>query len=97
MVPIETTSLAKEVPETAVGDGGGIMVIKKGRLETGYSVSELGTPWPGRYFVLQNLRNGLAYNVFIGPINVCDCIGFLKNGYCKHVDVLSAICNPKKG
>ncbi len=49
----------------------------------------------GRAFQIEKLdpKKPESYSVFVGcdsngPANYCDCIGFSKGGYCKHIDAL---------
>lgn len=49
----------------------------------------------GRAFQIEKLdpKKPESYSVFVacdsnGPANYCDCIGFSKGGYCKHIDTL---------
>jgi hypothetical protein len=94
MITIPTTSTAKCVPSTKIGVDGDLLVIEKDGTEH-YRVTELATRWNGRAFQLVKLSTGEVHHTFIATTRTqdhCDCRGFERYSYCRHTDVLRAVC-----
>lgn len=62
-----------------------------------YAVRELATDWAGRGFSLAKEGGEESYEVFVsddGPhLDVCDCRGSTRFGYCVHRDSLRHLCD----
>jgi len=90
-IVIVTTTEAVKKPETSIEYDGPVLVIRKGRVVELYTFVEFPAGLEGRAFRLVKDRTVEEYNVFVGrngQDHICDCIGQLQHGRCKHVDAM---------
>ncbi|MSU78168.1 MAG: hypothetical protein EXS16_08735 [Gemmataceae bacterium] len=73
--------------------GVGVFAITKDARTQYYVYCEIRCDIGGRGFAVHRLGLAELYYVRIGsPIeSSCECLGFLRHGYCKHVQGLSAL------
>lgn len=66
---------------------------ERGRLEK-YRCTEIGSDIPGRAFRLEKIDETVYHvNVHEDAAHChCDCLGFSRGGYCKHVAALGHLC-----
>jgi hypothetical protein len=74
-------------------DGVGLMAIAAGRSTNYYVFREVPCEIGGRAFALHRLGLGNLYHVRIGEPAACscECLGFLRQGKCKHILGLLAL------
>jgi hypothetical protein len=74
-------------------DGVGIFEVTLGKETTTYVVKEVPCSIGGRGFAVHRLGLSGLYHVRIGEPDECscECKGFLRHGYCKHVLGLLAL------
>jgi hypothetical protein len=78
---------------SATADGVGVFAITEKNLLTFYTFHEIACEIGGRGFAVHRLGIGNLYHVRIGkPAECsCECLGFLRHGYCKHILGLLAL------
>ena len=71
----------------------GVLQVREGRESTFYTFVEIPCEIGGRGFALHRLGVGTLYHVRVGAAEdcSCECLGFLRWGYCKHVLGLLAL------
>ena len=74
-------------------DGVGVCCLTLGRECTYYTFVEIPCEIGGRGFAVHKLGMGTLYHVRIGTADECscECMGFLRHGYCRHVLGLQAL------
>ena len=74
-------------------DGVGVCCLTMGRERTYYTFVEIPCEIGGRGFAVHKLGMGTLYHVRIGSAeeDSCECLGFLRHGYCRHVLGLQAL------
>ena len=74
-------------------DGVGILCVTIGDEVSIYALRELECQIGGRGFAVSRLGLGTLYHVRIDTLDesTCECMGFLRHGYCKHVLGLYAL------
>lgn len=74
-------------------DGVAVCCVTVGKESTYYTVREIPCEIGGRGFAMHKLGLGTLYHVRVGPPEdcSCECLGFLRHGYCKHVLGLLAL------
>jgi hypothetical protein len=79
-------------------DGVGVFRISVGETITLYAVHEIRCEIGGRGFAVHRLGLGELYHVRIDSLeeSTCECLGFLRHGYCKHVLGLYALVQAGK-
>lgn len=75
------------------GDGVGVFSVTVGETSTIYVLREIACEIGGRGFSVARLGLGTQYHVRIDTLDesTCECMGFLRHGYCKHVLGLYAL------
>lgn len=93
----KTTRTVRLVREASV-EGVAVMCVTDGRHSTYYTVRELPCEIGGRGFAVHKMGLGTLYHVRAGePADCsCECLGFLRHGYCKHVLGLLALSGAGK-
>lgn len=88
-VPHRTVTLLR----SPAVDGTAVIRVVVGVQATSYAVREIACEIGGRGFALHRLGLGPLYHVRIGtPTNsTCECLGYLRHGYCRHVLGLQAL------
>jgi len=68
-------------------DGVGVFRVRAGRTVTHYAFHEIRCDIGGRGFGVHRLGLGTLYHVRVGrPEDCsCECLGFLRHGYCRHI------------
>ncbi len=81
-----------------LGDGVGVFRVTVGQTTTLYAVREVPCEIGGRGFAVNRLGLGELYHVRIDSLeeSTCECLGFLRHGYCKHVLGLYALVQAAK-
>jgi hypothetical protein len=71
----------------------GIFCVTVGETATIYTLVEIPCEIGGRGFSISRLGLGSQYHVRIDTLDesTCECMGFLRHGYCKHVLGLVAL------
>jgi hypothetical protein len=80
-------------------DGVGVLCVTVGGESTLYVLREISCEIGGRGFAVSRLGLGAQYHVRIDPAldeSTCECMGFLRHGYCKHVLGLYALVRAGK-
>jgi hypothetical protein len=79
-------------------DGLGVCCIRVRRKPVWYAFREVPCEIGGRGFAVHKLGLGTLYHVRVGePVNCsCECLGFLRWGYCRHVLGLLALIEAGK-
>lgn len=93
-----------EAPAEWLNGGEGHLVITEKGIETRYYFRALATQLPGRAF---HIRKVYSFNTRLGKGEVhteeydcrvhtpadsnCECLGFLRWGHCRHVEVFAAL------
>ena len=77
----------------ATVDGIGVFRVTLGETTTLYAVHEVPCEIGGRGFAVHRLGLGELYHVRIDTLtdSTCECMGFLRHGYCRHVLGLYAL------
>jgi hypothetical protein len=77
----------------AAADGVGVFRVTVGEDATYYTVREVPCEIGGRGFAVHKLGLGSLYHVRVGqPADCsCECLGYLRHGYCKHLLGLMAL------
>lgn len=90
--PRATTRTVRLIRDLEV-DGIGVLRVTVGGDATYYTVRELPCEIGGRGFAVHKLGLGPLYHVRVGESAdcSCECLGFLRHGYCKHLLGLSAL------
>ena len=71
-------------------DGIGVFCVRDPKTTSFYTFHEIPCAIGGRGFAVHRLGIGNLYHVRIGrPSDCeCECLGFLRHGYCKHIQGL---------
>jgi hypothetical protein len=79
-------------------DGVGIFCVSVGETTTIYTLREIECQIGGRGFAVARLGLGEQYHVRIETLegSSCECMGFLRHGYCRHVLGLYALVQAGK-
>jgi hypothetical protein len=79
-------------------DGVGVFRVCVGEKASLYAVHEIPCEIGGRGFAVHRLGLGDLYHVRIDTLeeSTCECLGFLRHGYCKHVGGLYALVQAGK-
>jgi hypothetical protein len=79
-------------------DGVGVFCVNVGESTTLYVLREIPCQIGGRGFAVARLGLGTQYHVRIDTLeeSTCECMGFLRHGYCKHVLGLYALVQAGK-
>jgi hypothetical protein len=79
-------------------DGVGVFCVNVGESMTIYVLREIPCQIGGRGFEVARLGLGTQYHVRIDSLeeSTCECMGFLRHGYCKHVLGLYALVQAGK-
>ena len=74
-------------------EGVGVISVSTGKEPVYYTVVEIPCEIGGRGFAMHKLGMGPLYHVRVGgPEDCsCECMGYLRHGYCKHVMGLLAL------
>lgn len=74
-------------------DGVGVFFIQAGRSAVFYTFYEIPCMIGGRGFAVHRMGLGTLYHVRVGrPEDCsCECMGFLRYGYCRHILGLLAL------
>lgn len=80
------------------GDGVGVVCLTVPREQAFYTFVEIPCEIGGRGFAMHRTGLGTLYHVRVGEAEDCDCDcrGFLRWGYCKHVLGLLALIQAGK-
>jgi hypothetical protein len=80
------------------GDGVVVVCLQTGKEATYYTVVELLCEIGGRGFAMHKLGIGPLYHLRVGETEdcSCECMGFLRHGYCKHMLGLLALVQAGK-
>jgi hypothetical protein len=78
--------------------GVGVVCLRAGKEATYYTVREIPCEIGGRGFAMHKLGMGPLYHVRVGGREdcSCECPGFLRHGYCKHLLGLLALVEAGK-
>jgi hypothetical protein len=92
--PARTVRLVRD----STADGVAVMCVTVGGEATYYAVRELPCEIGGRGFAVHKMGLGPLYHVRAGgPEDCsCECMGFLRHGYCKHLLGLLALTRAGK-
>ncbi len=76
-------------------DGVGVFSVRVRDHTTFYTLHEIRCDIGGRGFEVHRLGLGELYHVRVGVASECscECLGFLRHGYCRHVLGLLALVN----
>lgn len=76
----------------------GVMAVTIDKDTTYYAVREIACEIGGRGFAMHKLGMGPLYHVRVGEAEdcSCECMGYLRHGYCKHVLGLLALVEAGK-
>ena len=79
-------------------DGVGAFFIQDRRSAVHYVMVEIPCEIGGRGFVVHRMGLGNVYHVRVGDPEdcSCECLGFLRHGYCRHVLGLLALIRHEK-
>lgn len=79
-------------------DGVAVACISLGKETTFYTLREIPCEIGGRGFAMHRTGLGTLYHVRIGTPRECscECLGFLRYGYCRHVLGLQALVQAGK-
>jgi hypothetical protein len=74
-------------------DGVGVFCVSVGEQSTFYTLHEIECEIGGRGFAVHKLGLGTLYHVRVGREEECscECLGYLRHGYCRHVLGLLAL------
>jgi hypothetical protein len=74
-------------------DGVGVLSVRVGRATSFYTLHEIPCEIGGRGFAVHKLGLGELYHVRVGEPDdcSCECLGFLRQGRCRHVLGLLAL------
>src|SRR4051794_24276271 len=74
-------------------DGTGVICVTANEQSTYYTVREVACDIGGRGFAVHKIGMGTLYHIRVGePADCsCECLGFLRHGYCRHVLGLLAL------
>jgi hypothetical protein len=91
-----TRTICLVLPPSA--DGAGVFRVTVGKTTTLYTVHEIPCEIGGRGFAVHRLGLGELYHVRIDTLeeSTCECLGFLRHGYCRHVLGLYALVQAGK-
>ncbi len=80
------------------GDGIGVFCVRDSKTTVYYTFCEIPCAIGGRGFAVHRLGIGNLYHVRIGEPRhcACECLGFLRHGYCKHILGLLALAQHGK-
>ena len=92
--PTRTIRLVRPPDETGVG----VFCVTLGKEATFYTLHEIPCEIGGRGFAVHKTGLGTLYHVRIGEPEdcSCECMGFLRHGYCRHVLGLQALAQAGK-
>ncbi len=79
-------------------DGVGVFRINMGETISLYVMHEVPCDIGGRGFAVHRLGLGEVYHVRVASLedSTCECLGFLRHGYCRHVLGLYALVQAGK-
>ena len=79
-------------------DGTAVICVTVGKQATCYAVREIPCEIGGRGFAVHKFGMGTLYHVRVGEPDdtSCECLGFLRHGYCKHIQGLHALVQAGK-
>jgi hypothetical protein len=79
-------------------DGVAVFCVTSGKEAAFYTMHEIPCEIGGRGFALHRTGLGTLYHVRVGEPDdcSCECLGFLRHGYCKHVLGLQALIAASK-
>jgi hypothetical protein len=78
-------------------DGVGVFCVTLGEEASFYTLHEIPCEIGGRGFAVHRTGLGTLYHVRVGPEECsCECMGFLRHGYCRHVQGLQALVQAGK-
>lgn len=96
-----TTARARRQPPTRTVrlvrspavDGTAVVCVTIAARSTSYAVREIVCEIGGRGFAMHRLGLGPLYHVRVGEPrdSSCECLGYLRHGYCRHVLGLQAL------
>jgi hypothetical protein len=91
--PSRTVRLVRDLTDEV-----GVICLSVGKETTYYTVREIPCEIGGRGFAIHKLGLGTLYHVRVGEREdcSCECMGFLRHGYCKHVLGLLALVQSGK-
>src|SRR6202161_4557772 len=80
------------------GDGVAVFCVKLGKEATFYTLREIPCEIGGRGFAVHKTGLGTLYHVRIGEPEdcSCECMGYRRHGYCRHVLGLQALAQAGK-
>ena len=92
--PTRTIRLARPRDENGVA----VFCVTLGMEATFYTLREIPCEIGGRGFAVHKTGLGTLYHVRIGAPEdcSCECLGYLRHGYCKHVLGLQALAQAGK-
>jgi hypothetical protein len=92
--PARTIRLVRPADERGVA----IVCVVLGKDSSFYTLREIPCEIGGRGFAVHRTGLGSLYHVRVGAPEdcSCECLGFLRHGYCKHVLGLQALCQAGK-
>ncbi len=79
-------------------DGVGVFCVRDANSTVYYTFREIACAIGGRGFVVHRLGLGTLYHVRVGAAAdcECECLGFLRHGYCRHIQGLLALTHHGK-
>ena len=79
-------------------DGVGVFSVTAANQTVFYTLHEIPCEIGGRGFVVHRLGLGHLYHVRVGRLVdcSCECLGFLRHGYCRHISGLLALIRSGK-
>jgi hypothetical protein len=79
-------------------DGVGVFCLSVGAETTYYTLHEIACEIGGRGFAVHRTGLGTLYHVRVGQPNECscECMGYYRHGYCRHVLGLRALIEAGK-
>jgi hypothetical protein len=92
--PTRTVRLVRDL----LLDGVGVFCVRIGAESTYYTAREVPCEIGGRGFAVHKLGMGPLYHVRVGdPADCsCECMGFLRHGYCRHLSGLRALVEARR-
>ena len=91
--PRATKTRTIRLLQAPTAGGVGVFCVTVGEATTIYVLREIECQIGGRGFEVSRLGLGTQYHVRIDTLDesTCECMGFLRHGYCKHVLGLYAL------
>jgi hypothetical protein len=79
-------------------DGVAVACITLGKATTFYTLCEIPCEIGGRGFAVHRTGLGTLYHVRVGAPEdcSCECLGYLRHGYCRHLLGLQALVQAEK-